>query len=479
MGNYRGPVAFAFDPTDAFWTNKNTFEKFVIETFKNTDAYDEDYSYYEGMGFDLADHRDTAGCYGKADSVEDFVIDNLDLSTCPETAILDAYINEDEARLVVKVLSTEEDIAEIKHWELTPYATMSFERVDSVGEDTYEIIFKIDRLNASYTEFYGFYNECKNLLFDKVLNESYDDDYKAWKSADDNYKASEKAAKKDIRDIRMKHRWSREYLRDADELIGAGQYTSGEYKNAMKDWINGADSIPQLFTALIKCLLVSAPYLAAKFITGAIKLSEIPAALDDKRAKMLVDEIQKKLDEEGLNVRDLHKTMVNTYNAENVEFEAGKKARYNNKVVTLVKPMDIECSRWQIKYSDGHKETVSKDLIKPYKTELSARKELYGEDTENGGNLRESARARLSVELRQFVARFVQNMPNYVSSKQDYDDYMNELAELAIREARWVGFPVEALKQLNFILSDDCLCCDMWDLVNAIIGIENREKMKN
>ena len=54
-----------------------------------------------------------------------------------------------------------------------------------------------------------------------------------------------------------------------------------------------------------------------------------------------------------------------------------------------------------------------------------------------------------------------------------------KLAELAIREAKWVGFPVEALKQLNFILSDDCLCCDMWDLVNAIIGIENRKKTEN
>lgn len=256
MGNYRGPVAFGFEPADAFWTSKNTFEKFVISTFKSTDAYEEDYSVYEGLGFDLADHRDTAGCYGKADSVEDFVAENLDLSTCPETTILDAYINEDEARLVVKILSTEEDIAEIKHWELTPYETMDFERVDSVGDDTYEIIFKIGGLNASTSE-------------------------------------------------------------------------------------------------------------------------------------------------------------------------------------------------------------------------------LYGEDIENGGNLKESARARLSVELRQFVARFVQNMPNYVSSKQDYNDYMNELAELAIREANWVGFPVEALKQLNFILSDDCLCCDMWDLVNAIIGIENRKKTEN
>lgn len=263
MGNYRGPVAFGFEPADAFWTNKNTFEKFVIATFKGTDAYDEDYSVYEGLGFDLADHRDTAGCYGKADSVEDFVVENLDLSTCPETTILDAYINEDEARLVVKVLSTEEDIAEIKHWELTPYDTMDFERVDSVGDDTYEIIFKIGGLNRTYNELYD------------------------------------------------------------------------ESKHKAKNTLN----------------------------------------------------------------------------------ESNK--------------------------------------------------------------LKESARARLSVELRQFVARFVQNMPNYVSSKQDYDEYMNELAELAIREANWVGFPIEALKQLNFILSDDCLCCDMWDLVNAIIGIENRKKIGN
>ena len=262
MGNYRGPVAFGFEPADAFWTNKNIFEKFVIATFKGTDAYDEDYSVYEGLGFDLADHRDTAGCYGKADSVEDFVVENLDLSTCPETTILDAYINEDEARLVVKVLSTEEDIAEIKHWELTPYDTMDFERVDSVGDDTYEIIFKIGGLNRTYNELYD------------------------------------------------------------------------ESKHKAKNTLN----------------------------------------------------------------------------------ESNK--------------------------------------------------------------LKESARARLSVELRQFVARFVQNMPNYVSSKQDYDEYMNELAELAIREANWVGFPIEPLKQLNFILSDDCLCCDMWDLVNAIIGLENRKKME-
>lgn len=263
MGNYRGPVAFGFDPADAFWTNKNIFEKFVIATFKGTDAYDEDYSVYEGLGFDLADHRDTAGCYGKADSVEDFVVENLDLSTCPETTILDAYINEDEARLVVKVLSTEEDIAEIKHWELSPYDTMDFERVDSVGDDTYEIIFKIGGLNRTYNELYD------------------------------------------------------------------------ESKHKAKNTLN----------------------------------------------------------------------------------ESNK--------------------------------------------------------------LKESARARLSVELRQFVARFVQDMETARQGIKDYDKMIEAYAELAIKTAEWVGLPVEVLKHLNYILSDDCLNCDMWDLVNAIVGIENRKKMEN
>ena len=147
----------------------------------------------------------------------------------------------------------------------------------------------------------------------------------------------------------------------------------------LKKWVDRANNIPELFAALIKCLLASAPWLVGKLITGTIKLSEIPAAIDDKRAKALIREIEEQLRKEELGVKDLHKTMVNTYNAENTKFEIGEKARCNDRVVTLVKPM--EGDRWQIKYSDGHKETVSKDLIKPYKTELSARKELYGEST--------------------------------------------------------------------------------------------------
>ena len=249
MANYRGPVAFSFDPPDAFWTDENAFEKFVIATFKGTDTYDEDYSVYEGSGFELADNKDTAGCYGKADSVEDFVNDNLDLSTCPDTSVLDAYVNVDEARLVVKVLSSDADIAEIKHWELTPYETMTLERVDSIGDDTYELIFKIGGLNRMYKELY---DEVKIQVFDKILNESYDDDYKAWKSADDDFKASQNAARKDILNIRKKHKWSKDYLRSADERIGAGQYATGEFEKSMKKWVDRANNIPELFAALIK-----------------------------------------------------------------------------------------------------------------------------------------------------------------------------------------------------------------------------------
>ncbi len=253
--NYRGPVAFGFDPPDAFWTDENTFEKFVIACFKGMDGApeDDDFGVYSGEGFKLADHRDTAGSYGRADSVEDFVVDNLDLSTCPDTSILDAYVNVDEARLVVKVLSSNADIAEIKHWEFSPYETMSFERVEALDEDdTYELIYKIDGLNRTYNELYG-----------------------------ESLKASKKT-------------------------------------------------------------------------------------------------------------------------------------------------------------------------------------------------LRESARARLSVELRQFVARFVQDMGSVREGKTDYDEMMDAYADLAIRTANWVGLPVEVLKNLNFILSDDCLCCDMWDLVNHIVKLTNK-----
>ena len=94
---------------------------------------------------------------------------------------------------------------------------------------------------------------------------------------------------------------------------------------------------------------------------------------------------------------------------------------------------------------------------------------------QNGSNLRESARVRLSVELRQFVGRFVQDMETASEGIKDYDEMMDALAELAIREANWVGLPIEVLRNLNFILSDDCLNCDMWDLINHIIKLTNKK----
>lgn len=58
---------------------------------------------------------------------------------------------------------------------------------------------------------------------------------------------------------------------------------------------------------------------------------------------------------------------------------------------------------------------------------------------------------------------------------KDYDEMMDAYAELAIREANWVGLPVEVLKNLNFILSDDCLNCNMWSLVNSPVKLTNKK----
>ena len=58
---------------------------------------------------------------------------------------------------------------------------------------------------------------------------------------------------------------------------------------------------------------------------------------------------------------------------------------------------------------------------------------------------------------------------------KDYDEMMDAYAELAIREANWVELPVEVLKNLNFILSDDCLNCNMWGLVNSIVKLMNKK----
>lgn len=176
MEKYRGQVAFSFDPPDAFWTSEDAFEKFVLSCFKEQGVEDEDLSVYKGCGFELADHRDTADSYERADSVEDFVNDNLDLSTTEEAFITDAYILEDEERLVVTIAADEADVFELKHWEVSPYETMKLERIDANEDgETYDFIYHIGGLNRTNV---NEYNECKmnKKLFDSILRESYADD---------------------------------------------------------------------------------------------------------------------------------------------------------------------------------------------------------------------------------------------------------------------------------------------------------------
>ena len=168
---YRGPVAFGFDPPDSFWTDPDVFEKFATKCMMAGEEEGDDWGVYAGLGFDLAEHRDTAGSYGQADSIEDFVEDNLDLSTCPNTTITDAYVITDEARLVIKVVSDETDIAEIKNWEFSPYETMELERIDNDGDDTYELIYKIGGFNRTYGSLYGEGKKVtKNQLFESIIN---------------------------------------------------------------------------------------------------------------------------------------------------------------------------------------------------------------------------------------------------------------------------------------------------------------------
>ena len=102
-------------------------------------------------------------------------------------------------------------------------------------------------------------------------------------------------------------------------------------------------------------------------------------------------------------------------------------------------------------------------------------KNILRSDTTQRNTLRESVRAKLTPELRQFVTRFVVNMTSAIEDLNDYDDIMDAYAELAIREAKWVGLPIGVLKNLDYILADDCFNCNMVDLVNSITKLTNKE----
>ena len=73
-----------------------------------------------------------------------------------------------------------------------------------------------------------------------------------------------------------------------------------------------------------------------------------------------------------------------------------------------------------------------------------------------------AARVQCADELKALVSRFVAGFSS-IDLKGDtyeerYGNRINDLAELMIKEAQWVGFPTEALKYLPWIVNQNCLC---------------------
>ena len=73
-----------------------------------------------------------------------------------------------------------------------------------------------------------------------------------------------------------------------------------------------------------------------------------------------------------------------------------------------------------------------------------------------------AARVQCADELKALVSRFVAGFSSIdlkgETYEEKYGNRINDLAELMIREANWVGFPTEALKYLPWIVNQNCLC---------------------
>lgn len=73
-----------------------------------------------------------------------------------------------------------------------------------------------------------------------------------------------------------------------------------------------------------------------------------------------------------------------------------------------------------------------------------------------------AARVQCADELKALVSRFVAGFSSIdlkgETYEEKYGNRINDLAELMIREAQWVGFPTEALKYLPWIVNQNCLC---------------------
>ncbi len=88
-----------------------------------------------------------------------------------------------------------------------------------------------------------------------------------------------------------------------------------------------------------------------------------------------------------------------------------------------------------------------------------------------------AARVQCADELKALVSRFVAGFSSIDLKGETYEEKfgnrVNDLAELMIKEANWVGFPTEALKYLPWIVNPNCLCLgpiDIGDLCNTIEG---------
>lgn len=149
---YRGEVAFGVDTEDVFWTNDYCFRSFAESCInQNLDDGDDLYTIDENSKFDFADSRDSAGSYGKMDSVMDFVTDRWEDYFADDyfnTEIIDAYVDERTSELIVIFESSKQDLLKFEKDEPVFYETMILEKIDHVKNNAWVVTYLISNFNV-------------------------------------------------------------------------------------------------------------------------------------------------------------------------------------------------------------------------------------------------------------------------------------------------------------------------------------------
>jgi hypothetical protein len=310
---------------------------------------------------------------------------------------------------------------------------MTFERVEALDEDdTYELIYKIDGLNRTYGELYG---ESKNTLFNNILN-------------DDNMGKLNENAKPTIMKEYVSNQTTNTFMRHGVEkyfheyiiVVDGDWYTPCEFISEFG--LEDSFGPEYVFEQVVIAVKSSIKWLKNQGYR--------PDENGDDEAYNLWEMIDfvGSLKENTTENKNLFDNILN----ESAAYDAGKKAGKEGRKFNPYGLGDQDADD----YAD-----------------FEAGRQAGEAERSEGGNLREAARTRLSVELRQFVARFVYNMTACEAEGKDEDDLYDEYAELALKTANWCGLPEQVLPYLNYILSDDCLCCDMWKLINHIMKYLN------